>query len=57
MKQCIICEEEKQAGIHLYLLFICTDCEHNMIYTEPRDEKYNYYVKKLKQHCRPTVFL
>ncbi|MHA6252935.1 sigma factor G inhibitor Gin [Oceanobacillus sp. CAU 1775] len=47
-QRCGICEEQKELGIHLYTLFICTDCEFNMIHTEPHEEKYRYYVKKLK---------
>ncbi|HLT55440.1 MAG TPA: sigma factor G inhibitor Gin, partial [Bacillota bacterium] len=42
------CEDEKKEGIHLYNLFICSECEYNMIHTEPREEKYQYYVRKLK---------
>lgn len=49
MERCGICEEKKEKGIHLYQLFICTECEHNMIHTEPREEKYKYYLKKLKK--------
>lgn len=45
---CVICEEEKESGIHLYNLFICSECENNMIHTQPREEKYQYYLKKLK---------
>ncbi len=47
-ERCGICEEEKKDGIHLYTMFICCECEHNMIHTEPREEKYNYYLRKLK---------
>lgn len=47
-QRCIICEEQKERGIHLYKTFICTACEYNIIHTEPREEKYNYYVRKLK---------
>lgn len=47
-EHCGICEERKASGIHLYTMFICTECEYNMIHTEPREEKYNYYLKKLK---------
>jgi len=39
-ERCGICEEEKERGIHLYKMFICTECEQNMIHTEPREEKY-----------------
>lgn len=45
---CGICEEQKVRGIHLHKLFICCDCERNMVHTEPKEEKYRYYLKKLK---------
>lgn len=54
--QCGICEEEKEKGILLYRLFICHECEQNMIDTEPREEKYNYYLQKLKNINQPTMF-
>jgi hypothetical protein len=53
---CGICEEEKAKGIHLYTMFICTDCEYNMIHTEPREEKYNYYLRKLKNINQPKLY-
>lgn len=56
MGQCVICEEEKTQGIHLYTLFICTTCEYNIIHTEVREEKYRYYVQKLKNMNQPTLF-
>ncbi|RDW15280.1 sigma factor G inhibitor Gin [Oceanobacillus arenosus] len=56
IKRCGICEEEKREGIHLYNFFICSECEHNMIHTEPREEKYNYYLQKLKNISQPTLF-
>jgi len=52
---CGICEEEKSMGIVLYNLFICDECETNMIYTEPREEKYKYYLRKLKNISHPTL--
>lgn len=55
MKLCGICEEEKDKGIHLYRLFICYECERNMIHTEPKEEKYRYYLKKLKHINQPTL--
>ena len=55
-EKCGICEEEKERGIHLYSLFICTDCEYNMIHTEPREEKYNYYLKKLKNVNKSKLY-
>ncbi|WP_331000871.1 sigma factor G inhibitor Gin [Radiobacillus kanasensis] len=53
---CGICEQEKTKGIHLYTLFVCSECEQDMIQTEPNDEKYKYYLKKLKDINRPTLY-
>lgn len=53
---CGICEEEKEKGIYLYRMFICDDCERNMIHTEPREEKYQYYLQKLKNISEPTLY-
>ncbi|WP_217588384.1 sigma factor G inhibitor Gin [Lentibacillus saliphilus] len=55
-EQCGICEEKKPYGIHLYHLFICQDCEYNMVHTEPREVKYQYYLEKLKPVTRPTLY-
>ncbi|WP_449355824.1 sigma factor G inhibitor Gin [Virgibacillus natechei] len=55
-ERCGICEEEKSKGIHLYTTFICSECEYNMIHTEPREEKYNYYLRKLKNVSKPKLY-
>lgn len=55
-EKCGICEEDKMNGIHLYNLFICTECEYNMLHTEPREEKYQYYLQKLKNINQPTLY-
>ncbi|SEU07048.1 Inhibitor of sigma-G Gin [Salinibacillus kushneri] len=47
-KVCNVCHQEKVKGITVYTAFICSDCEQDMIHTEPGDEKYQYYVEKLK---------
>lgn len=56
MDRCGICEEIKENGIHLYKLFICSECERNMIHTEPKEEKYRYYLKKLKNMDQRTLY-
>lgn len=48
-KTCIICEQKKQIGIHLYTSFICSDCEEKMISTSPNDPAYQFYISKLKK--------
>jgi len=52
---CGICEEVKREGLKIYRLFICSDCERNMIHTEPREEKYAYYLTKLKNIKQPSI--
>lgn len=56
LEKCGICEDEKEEGIHIASLFICCECERNMIHTEPREEKYKYYLEKLKNINRPTLY-
>lgn len=52
---CGICEEVKKRGLQIYRLFICSECEQNMIHTEPREKKYAYYLKKLKNIKQPST--
>ena len=56
MKKCVICDETREDGIQLHMLFICASCEHNMIHTDVREEKYRYYVNKLKDTDPPTLY-
>lgn len=53
---CIICEETKYEGYHLYTKFICTDCEKDMLQTETDDPKYHFYIKKLKKVTLPEIY-
>ncbi|MBM7573124.1 sigma factor G inhibitor Gin [Aquibacillus albus] len=53
---CGICNEDKDKGIHLYNLFICSDCEQKIVQTEPKEEKYKHYVNKLKRVNQPTLY-
>ncbi|PKG22452.1 sigma factor G inhibitor Gin [Niallia nealsonii] len=46
---CLICEKQKALGIHLYHSFICLDCEMDIINTKTNDQKYQFYVRRLKQ--------
>ena len=41
---CVICEEQKDKGIHLYTSFICTKCEQDIIMTDTNDPKYKYFL-------------
>ncbi|WP_164462063.1 sigma factor G inhibitor Gin [Bacillus sp. FJAT-42376] len=53
---CIVCDECKPDGIHLYTSFICTECEKEMVATDPIDPRYDYYVKKLKSVKAPPLY-
>ncbi|MBP3041010.1 sigma factor G inhibitor Gin [Bacillaceae bacterium Marseille-Q3522] len=53
---CIICEVRKAKGIHLYMAFICTDCEKQMLTTDTSDPKYKYYLEKLRRITMPEIF-
>nr|WP_096203276.1 sigma factor G inhibitor Gin [Bacillus sp. FJAT-45350] len=51
---CLVCEEKKTSGIHLFEHFICECCERKMVLTDTNDEYYHYYLKKLRKIKLPT---
>jgi hypothetical protein len=53
---CVICDQIKHRGIHLYTKFLCTDCEQDMINTETTDPKYSYYISQLKKVTTPEIY-
>jgi hypothetical protein len=53
---CVICEEKKIKGIHLYTSFICSECEKDMIKTETNDPKYKHYLSQLKKATKPEIY-
>lgn len=53
---CIICEERKEKGIHLYTEFICTGCEKEMLQTDTADPKYSFYLQQLKKITIPKIY-
>lgn len=53
---CVICEQKKSKGIHLYTSFICIECEKDLIQTEIGNPKYKYYLKQLKKITTPEIF-
>ncbi|RKP45479.1 inhibitor of sigma-G Gin [Cohnella endophytica] len=46
---CIVCGEPKEEGITIVTEFICTSCESEMVHTPVEDEKYPFFVRRLKQ--------
>ena len=53
---CIICENVKYKGIHLYTEFICMECEKDILQTSTDDPKYKYYVQQLKKITIPKIY-
>lgn len=53
---CVVCEERKMRGIHLYTSFICADCERDMVSTETNDPKYIYFLTRLKKVAVPGIY-
>ena len=48
---CIVCGQLKprDQGIHIVAEFICGSCEYEMVQTDVRDEKYPFYVHRMKK--------
>jgi hypothetical protein len=53
---CVVCEQMKPKGIHLYTAFICTDCERDLIQTDTSDPRYKYFLKQLKKITTPEIY-
>lgn len=56
MKACCgICETEKY-GFYLYQMFICYDCEREMVATPPEAPVYQEFVEKLRGVYQPKLY-
>ncbi|WP_313802460.1 sigma factor G inhibitor Gin [Cytobacillus sp.] len=55
-EECVICEQAKRKGIHLYTSFICTDCENDLISTDTSNPKYKHFLKQLRKITNPEIF-
>lgn len=53
---CIVCEEQKEKGIHLYTSFICKECEGTMLQTDVEDPKYKFYLQQLRKITIPKIY-
>ncbi len=48
-KTCIVCNESKEEGMTIVTEFIYTSCESEMVQTPTEDERYPFFVQRLKQ--------
>lgn len=46
---CIVCGKQSADGINIWHNFICRPCEGEMVGTQVQDEKYHYFVKKMRK--------
>ncbi len=46
---CIVCGLEKDDGITIVTEFICDTCENEMVRTDVKDEKYPFFIHKLRR--------
>jgi hypothetical protein len=53
---CVICEQQKTNGIHLYTSFICNECEQELVHTDTDNPRYKYYLKQLRKVNTPEIF-
>ncbi|WP_223703278.1 sigma factor G inhibitor Gin [Sutcliffiella deserti] len=53
---CMVCEEKKDKGIHVYTEFLCRDCEKEMLQTDTSDPRYKFYLQQLKKITIPKIF-
>ncbi|PWU67855.1 MULTISPECIES: sigma factor G inhibitor Gin [Gracilibacillus] len=54
---CGVCDQSKKDGIYLYHMFICHECEKEIVATNPSDSHYDYFVKKLKAINQTTSMI
>jgi len=48
LKLCVMCGEKRENGITINSGFICDECEHEIVHTDVNDEKYPYFIQKMK---------
>jgi hypothetical protein len=46
---CIVCRETKEVGIRIFSQFLCAECERDIVQTDVQDEKYPYYIDRMKK--------
>lgn len=47
-QSCTICGLQRDEGIRIVSSFICSSCEHEMVTTDVKDEKYMFFITRMK---------
>ncbi|MGD9677774.1 MAG: sigma factor G inhibitor Gin [Vulcanibacillus sp.] len=50
LKTCAICGTKKREGINIHSYFICAICEEEIVHTEVNNERYTFFIKKMKEN-------
>jgi len=48
LKVCVMCGHKKNEGIMIHSGFICEECEYEIVHTDVSDEKYPYFIQRMK---------
>jgi len=48
-KMCIVCNTLQSSGIMIVGSFICQFCEAEMVKTDVKDEKYPFFVQRMRR--------
>ena len=46
---CIVCQQPRAQGIHIFGQFLCAQCEQEIVHTDVTDARYAYYVECMKR--------
>ncbi|MZQ83472.1 inhibitor of sigma-G Gin [Paenibacillus sp. 5J-6] len=46
---CMICEQQRNGGIHIITAFICDECSGEIVKTNVSDQKYPFYVSQMRK--------
>ncbi|MFD1736875.1 sigma factor G inhibitor Gin [Bacillus salitolerans] len=53
---CLICEQVKEKGIHLYTSFLCVECEQEIIHTQTSHPNYKFYLQQMRKITKPPIY-
>ena len=48
-EKCSVCEQKNDKGIHICEIYICENCEREIVCSDVSDEFYKYYLQKLRK--------
>ena len=48
-EKCSVCEQRSNQGIHICDIYICENCEREIVCSDVTDEFYKYYLQKLRK--------